>query len=95
MLPLGTWPEGPFEADAPEELSFYVEVVSRLRGLCDDRAAGDDQQTVSDIASAARLSTATVYNILEGRTWGELLTIYRLEKQLGARLWHHKHLNRP
>ena len=95
MLPTGAWPEGPFGLDAPEELSFYVEVVRRLRGLCDDRASGDDQQTVADIASAARLSTATVYNILEGRTWGEVLTIYRLESQLGARLWHHEHLDRP
>ena len=71
-----------------------MEVVKRLRGLCGERAARDGKETVADIASAARLSTATVYNLLEGRTWGELITIYRLEKQLDARLWHDEHLNR-
>lgn len=86
----GKWPSGRFRPDAPEELEFYLEIVNRLRRICDDKER--DGVTIADIASAAKLSTATVYNILEGNSWGELLTIYRLERALDERLWHHEHL---
>ena len=36
-----------------------------------------------------------MYNILQGKSWCELLTIYRLEKALNAQLWHHKHVTGP
>ena len=90
LLEGGKWPHGRFRRDAPEELEFYLEIVRRLRKICDDEERKG--VTIADIASAAKLSTATVYNILEGNSWGELLTIYRLEKALDKKLWHHEHL---
>ena len=43
--------------------------------------------TITAIAEDANLSTQTVFNLLEGKTWGDLPSIYRLEVALGARLW--------
>ena len=88
----GKWPDGPFMEEAPEELEFYVGIVKRLRKRCDEQKHRQENESVADIASRARLSPATLYNILEGRSWGELRTIYRLEKTLNAPLWHHEHL---
>ena len=78
----GEWPSGPFEADAPVELEFYVGIVGRLIQVCGTE--GKRGQGGPDIARDAKLSNQTVYNILQGKSWCELLTIYRLEKALNA-----------
>lgn len=90
----GKWPTGPFEKDTPEDLDFYLEISKELRRLCNARKANTGQ-SVSDIATLAGLSAATVYNILDGSSWGELRTIYRLERELNSALWHHEHIGGP
>ena len=94
LLSRGEWPSGPFEADAPVELEFYVGIVGRLIQVCGDKKENEGKE-VPDIARDAKLSNQTVYNILQGKSWCELLTIYRLEKALNAQLWHHKHVTGP
>ena len=87
----GEWPDGPFEEDAPAELQFYAGVARRLRDAC-AAAKAEEGKEIADIASDAQLGAATVYNILQGRSWCELLTIHRLEKALNKPLWHHDHI---
>lgn len=84
VLARGKWPHGPFWARAPDELHFFVALAKRLRGLCDDE---DRNTTITAVARDADLSPQTVFNLLEGKTWGDLPTIYRLEVALNARLW--------
>lgn len=79
----GSWPQGPFRADIPDEARFFIEVATRLHALCYD----DTDMTITAIAEKANLSTQTVFNLLEGKTWGDLPSVYRLEVALGARLW--------
>ena len=80
----GTWPHGPFWEQTPDEALFFIEVAKRLNRLCyhDNRA-----MTITAIAKQANLAPQTVFNLLQGKTWGDLLSIYRLEVALGARLW--------
>lgn len=82
----GVWPAGPFDEHTPREALFAISVARRLRDLCDEIAARG--VTVTDVAGRANLSAQTVFNLLEGKTWGDLPSIYRLEVALGAVLWH-------
>ena len=50
---------------------------------------------IPDIAWDAKLTNQTVYNIMQGKSWCELPTIYRVERALNAPLWHHEHITRP
>lgn len=92
LSPSGLWPDGPFDADTPREALFFIEVAKRLKEFCDEhRTQG---VTVTAVAGRANLSTQTVFNLLEGKTWGDLPSIYRLEVALGAVLWHNRDLAR-
>ena len=88
LSPSGRWPHGPFRTDTPREAHFFIDVAKRLRELCDDNKANDT--TVTAIAQRANLSVQTVFNLLEGKTWGDLPSIYRLEVALDAALWHNR-----
>ena len=85
LSPSGRWPHGPFRTGTPREAYFFIDVAKRLRELCDDKKA--QRVTVTAVAEQANLSTQTVFNLLEGKTWGDLPTIYRLEVALNAHLW--------
>ena len=93
LLASGLWPDGPFDADTPREALFAVGVARRLKEFCDDQGA--QGFTVTAVAERANLSTQTVFNLLEGKTWGDLPSIYRLEIALGAVLWHNGDIGRP
>ena len=92
--PGGVWPDGPFQEDPPEVLAFYVEIAKRLQDACEAEKRKEGKE-VAEIASEAGLGVQTVYNILNGESWCELPTIYRLEKALNKPLWHHRHIKRP
>ena len=87
------WPLGPFDAGMPREAMFAVGVARRLRELCNDAAARG--VTVTAVAGRANLSVQTVFNLLEGKTWGDLPSIYRLEVALDAVLWHNPDIGDP
>lgn len=93
LSPSGVWPDGPFDADTPREAFFAAGVAQRLRELCDEESARG--VTVTAVAERANLSTQTVFNLLQGTTWGDLPSIYRLEVALGATLWHNPDIGRP
>ena len=92
LLSGGEWPRGPFRARAPDELLFFVELSKQLNDLCYDK---ENPTTITAIAKDANLSVQTVFNVLEGRTWADLPTIYRLEVALNAPLWQNPDIDWP
>ena len=92
LLSIGKWPHGPFKANPPYELLFFVELSKRLNDLCYDE---EHPTTITAIAKDANLSVQTVFNVLEGRTWSDLPTIYRLEVALNAPLWQNPDIDWP
>ena len=48
---------------------------------------------LSDLARTPRISEAVLYNVLNGSTWGDVVTVARLERALGMTLWGDEHLS--
>ena len=81
-FPDGTWPSGKPKEGAPAEVHVIQTIAQRLRSLLKK-----SEKSVRYLARDADLNPQTVHNILEGKTWPDLPTIYRLEYALGERLW--------
>ena len=79
-----TWPEGPLKEPKPE-VEFLMEIARRLK-------AQVDETSNRAVARAAGIDHQTVINIIRGNTWGEVPTIYRLEKGLQISLWPRTHI---
>ncbi len=47
---------------------------------------------LSDLARTAGISEGVLYKVLNGSTWGDVVTIARLERALGMALWGDEHL---
>lgn len=43
------------------------------------------------MATSAGVSVGTVSALLAGRTWGDVVTVARLERALGVELWGREH----
>ena len=88
-LASGEWPEGPLTDDAPPE-AYLAQGISRkakkyLKG------SPPPQKIAPDVG----VSFQTLYNLIEGKTWGSLIAIARLEHYLNRRLWVGDHRKRP
>ena len=81
----GTWPEGPLKKPIKAEAAFLMEIARRLKEVCDETSH-------RAVARAADLDVGTVINIINGDTWCEVPTIYRLEKGLQMSLWQRTHI---
>ena len=88
--PKAEWTEGTLKKNAPKAAHFAQEVAKRLK----TRLAEDSAPTMYAAAKAADMSRQTVADILEGRTWGDLPTIYRLEVAVQRRLWFNEDIPR-
>ena len=77
-----------------------MEIAQRLRGAIEklqaaakqasteERDSAEEQKSVRErLADAANVTEKTIYNILSGRTWCDVTTIYLLEKELDTQLW--------
>ena len=60
-------------------------IARRLKDACADRSK-------RSIAADAGIDTQTLINVLEGDTWCDAPTIYRLEKSLQIHLWPRRHV---
>ena len=79
------WPEGDLEDGAPPEAGFVMEIARRLKAACENRSE-------RSVARDADVDKKTITNILNGATWCEVPTIYRLEKALQVHLWQRTHV---
>ncbi|VXB04284.1 helix-turn-helix transcriptional regulator [Aeromicrobium sp. 9AM] len=76
----GSWPDGEFDPDAPEVLAHAVAVSVAL-------AAALKGRNKSEVAQAADIRRSTLYDILAGNTWADMVTLAKLESCLGTALW--------
>lgn len=76
----GSWPDGEFDPDAPEVVAHAVAVSVALSTAL----AGRNK---SEIATAADIRRSTLYDILAGNTWADMVTLAKLESCLETALW--------
>ncbi|NUR14914.1 helix-turn-helix domain-containing protein [Terrabacter sp. C0L_2] len=76
----GEWPDGDFKADAPEVVAYAVQIARAL----DEALEG---QVRSHVAQSAGIERSTLYDILAGNTWPDMVTLAKLEQALSVTLW--------
>lgn len=79
-LAAGTWPDGSFNHDAPEDVAVAVAIARALQEALEDR-------NKSRVASDAGIQRSTLYDILDGRSWPDTATLAKLERELDRGLW--------
>lgn len=77
---MGEWPGGDLEPGVPVVAHYAQIIAQRLR-----HALADEK--VAEVAQDAGLSRSTIYDVLSGVTWPDIVTIAELERVLGTRLW--------
>lgn len=86
-LASGDWPDGTLTPDAPNEARLVAGMARRMREAVGDRS-------LRSVASDAGVSVGTVSSLLAGRSWGDVVTIARLETSLNVSLWGREHHGR-
>lgn len=76
----GEWPDGDFKADTPSVVVYAVEIARAL----DEALKG---QVRSHVAQSAGIERSTLYDILAGKTWPDMVTLAKLEQALSVTLW--------
>jgi len=75
----GEWPYGLPVADAPRALQHARAISLRLVEALEGR-------NVSEVAQQADLARSTLYDLAQGRTWPDLISLGKLEDALGVPL---------
>ena len=76
----GTWPDGTFHHDAPEDVAVAVAIAKALEDALEGRNR-------TQVAGDAEIERSTLYDILQGRTWPDTVTLAKLERELNRGLW--------
>ena len=76
----GQWPHGPFAADAPDVVAHAAEVATALQQALTGR-------NKTQVAREADVERTTLYDILNGRSWIDTVTLAKLELYLDLPLW--------
>lgn len=79
-LASGSWPQGPLVSDAPPEARVARAIALTLQAALEGRSP-------RSLASEADLAHTTLYDLLAGKTYGDVITVARLEAALGRSLW--------
>ena len=92
-----TWPYGTLKKDTPGVVFFAQSIVKQIedeleRDKKKDKKL-DKKLTVKQLAEDAKVSMQTVYDFLNGDSWGTLTLIYSLERALQQPLWSKDHLS--
>ena len=82
------WPYGRLIEDAPKVAKFVQLLIQQLHEAC----GGEKQPTVYAIAKKANVNPQTITNLLNGKTWGDVPIIYKLEATLERELWTFEHV---
>ena len=79
-----SWPEGAINRDEPgwEAAMFVRSVAKNLK-----KHIAAQERSIRKLGKDATVNAQTIHNILAGRTWCDLPTIWRLECELDERLW--------
>lgn len=76
----GEWPDGALRTDAPVAVTYARRIAIALRNAMADR-------NVSVVADQAGIARSTVYDVMSGQTFPDLVTLAKLEELLQVRLW--------
>ena len=77
------WAEGPVNRDEKGwEAAMFVRGVAQLL-----KKYAKESGSIRQLGKDAKVNAQTIHNIIAGRTWCDLPTIYRLECELDERLW--------
>lgn len=76
----GEWPDATFRADTPDVVAYAAELSRRL-----GQALAGKSKT--DVAARSNLTRPTLYDILQGKSWPDMISIARLETALEVDLW--------
>ena len=74
------WPNGPLRKDAPTSAYWAAEISRRLEAALIGRSK-------SAVAEDVGMARTTLYDVVSGKTWPDLVTIAALEEALGIELW--------
>ena len=78
------WPTGRLAKSAPPEAALVAGIASRMLGAMEGLS-------IRELARRSDVSPQTVSNLLAGRTWGDVVTLARIERTLGVPLWGVEH----
>ena len=103
LAPGATWPDGPLRAGAPPEAVLVLSMSKKFRDAYEVRKVPrrpgqrrrPSEHSLQGLAERAGLSKTTVHNFLKGKTWPDTLTVDRLERVFGVRLWNWEHWPPP
>ena len=76
----GAWPDGPLREGAPSVVAYAVAIAKAL-----DQAL--EGQVRARVAEEAGIERSTLYDILAGNTWPDMVTLAKLEQCLNVTLW--------
>ena len=82
----GDWPEGPLVGHAPKEALLAQGIARSFRECCAKK-----KTNANAVARSVGLGSQTVYNLRDGKSWPNLITIARLEIHFNRRLWGNEH----
>lgn len=80
FLVAGEWPDGRLARDAPVAARYVRTISIRLRDALADA-------NLADVAARSHLARSTIYDLLAGTTWPDVVSLAQLEEALGTRLW--------
>lgn len=75
----GEWPNDPAVANAPRAVEHARAISVRLAEALRDRS-------VTDVAAEADLARSTIYDLVNGSTWPDLVSLGKLSDALGVDL---------
>ena len=67
---------------------FVQQLIQQLHKAC----GGEGQPTVYAVAKKANVNAQTITNLFNGKTWGDVPIIYKLEATLERELWTVEHV---
>ena len=89
LAPDEEWPYGRLADNASKEARLVQGIVGRINRYADQRG-----ETPYAISRSANIGYETLYKLLRGETFPNLVTIASLERHFNRRLWGNEHLPR-
>jgi hypothetical protein len=82
----GSWPDDPMPGGAPAGDGSAAACVAAAK-IAERLQIALEGRTVAGVAREADVARSTIYDILAGNTWPDIVTLFKLEKSLKVRLW--------
>ena len=93
------WPYGALQEDAPGVAFFVQMLAKRVKDEIEidkerrDEIPEESRFTVPRIARVAGVRIQTVYDFLNGKSWGTVNLIYGIERTLEQAVWPRDHIS--